>query len=123
MVNGRTRAIAVFVAALVLLAGVFALVQMRAHPATPVVAKRSVPVHRIARAVAKPKPLPVVAKPVVPAKPAKHVPTVFEQEQAMGPSKLMKRWEPYITEAARRFHFPAMWIRAAMRLERGGGGG
>jgi soluble lytic murein transglycosylase-like protein len=116
MVNGRTRAIAALAAVLVLFAGAFAIVLTRSRPAAPVVAARSAPVHHASHVRAAKATPPPVAKPVTKAR----VPTVFEQEQAMSPSFLMKRWDPFISEAARRFHFPAAWIRAAMRLESGG---
>jgi len=47
-------------------------------------------------------------------------PSVYAQEQALGPQRLMARWDGLIAEAARRFHFPAPYIRAAMRMESGG---
>jgi membrane-bound lytic murein transglycosylase B len=47
-------------------------------------------------------------------------PSAFDQEAAMGPKLLMARWEPLIGEASGRFHVPADWIRAVMRMESGG---
>ena len=47
-------------------------------------------------------------------------PTVFEREAAMSPGQLMKRWEPLILQASRKFKVPAEWIRAVMRQESGG---
>jgi membrane-bound lytic murein transglycosylase B len=38
----------------------------------------------------------------------------------MGSQVLMARWEPLIAEASGRFHVPANWIRAVMRMESGG---
>ncbi|HEV2650263.1 MAG TPA: lytic transglycosylase domain-containing protein [Rhizomicrobium sp.] len=117
MVNGRTRATAAFAAVLVLFAAAFAVVLMRPRPPAPVVAARITPVHHIAQIRTEKSAPRKAAKPA--AAPA-HAPSVFEQEQAMSPSYLMKRWDPFISEAARRFRFPAAWIRAAMRLESGG---
>ena len=47
-------------------------------------------------------------------------PTVFETEAAMSPSDLMKRWDPLVAAAAKRFDVPEKWIRAVMRMESGG---
>jgi soluble lytic murein transglycosylase-like protein len=47
-------------------------------------------------------------------------PSVFAQEQAMPSSALMKRWEPQILEAARKFKVQPEWIRAVIRQESGG---
>jgi hypothetical protein len=47
-------------------------------------------------------------------------PSAFEQESAMGPSQLMKRWDPVIAEAARKVGIPEKYVRAVMRMESGG---
>jgi soluble lytic murein transglycosylase-like protein len=47
-------------------------------------------------------------------------PSVFAQEAEMSSSQLMKRWEPLILEASKKFRVPAEWIRAVMRQESGG---
>lgn len=47
-------------------------------------------------------------------------PSVFAQEAEMSSSQLMKRWEPQILEASKKFKVPAEWIRAVMRQESGG---
>jgi hypothetical protein len=47
-------------------------------------------------------------------------PTVFNPEDAMTPAELMQRWDPTITDAAKRFKIPAGWIRNVMRSESGG---
>jgi membrane-bound lytic murein transglycosylase B len=47
-------------------------------------------------------------------------PSLSDEEAAMSPQALMTRWEPLIGEASRRFHVPADWIRAVMRMESGG---
>jgi hypothetical protein len=61
---------------------------------------------------AKPKP---AAPP--PKKPAA---SAFQQEQAMSPAQLIKRWSPITTKASKRFGVPLLWINAVMRLESGG---
>jgi soluble lytic murein transglycosylase-like protein len=53
-----------------------------------------------------------------PAKPA--LPSIFEQEQAMGYRQLMRRWDPFVTEASKRFGVPISWVRAVMQIESGG---
>jgi soluble lytic murein transglycosylase-like protein len=47
-------------------------------------------------------------------------PSEFEKEAAMSSSELMKRWDPLIEAAARRFAIPEKWLRAVMRQESGG---
>jgi hypothetical protein len=116
MVNGWIRTIAPFAAVLILFASAFAIVIVRSRPPAPAVVAGTAPLHEPVHArVVKATPQQVV-KPAT----SVHAPSMFEQEQAMSPSLLMKRWDPFITEAALRFHFPAAWIRAAMRLESGG---
>jgi len=116
MMNGRIRTTVAFVVVLVLFAGAFAIVLTRSRPPAPFVVARTAPSHKVVRMHAvKATPRPAAMPPAL-----VHVPSVFEQEQAMSPSLLMKRWDPFISEAALRFHFPAAWIRAAMRLESGG---
>jgi hypothetical protein len=46
--------------------------------------------------------------------------SAFEQEQAMSPAQLIKRWSPITTKASKRFGVPLLWINAVMRLESGG---
>ncbi len=41
-------------------------------------------------------------------------------EAHMSGAQLMRRWEPLIADAARRFQIPAEWIRNVMRAESGG---
>lgn len=53
-----------------------------------------------------------------PAKPVE--PSAFQQELAMAPRALMKRWDPLIAEAARKVGIPEKYIRAVMRMESGG---
>ncbi len=45
---------------------------------------------------------------------------IFDRESTMSPSALLNRWDPFITEASRRFDISAAWIRAVMRVESGG---
>jgi membrane-bound lytic murein transglycosylase B len=46
--------------------------------------------------------------------------SVFEDEQAMTPAELVKRWKPMVTKASSRFGVPIAWINAVMRVESGG---
>jgi len=46
--------------------------------------------------------------------------SLFEKEQAMTPAQLVKRWQPMVAKASRRFGIPAAWINAVMRVESGG---
>ncbi len=59
--------------------------------------------------------VPVVVAAVVP-KPISE----FRKEAAMSSAMLMKRWDPLITDAAKKLRMPAEWIRAVMRRESGG---
>ena len=56
----------------------------------------------------------MAAKPVVPTQ------SVFQKEQAMTPAQLVKRWQPMVAKASRRFGVPITWINAVMRVESGG---
>src|SRR4051812_15372449 len=60
------------------------------------------------------------ASPPVPQKPASMALSVFQQEQRMTFSQLMRRWNGEIAAAARRFGIPEIWIRAVMQAESGG---
>jgi soluble lytic murein transglycosylase-like protein len=53
-------------------------------------------------------------------KPAAAPASVFEQEQAMSPAKLVQRWKAPVAKAARRTGVPVAWINAVMRVESGG---
>lgn len=44
----------------------------------------------------------------------------FNPEAGMSAAELMRRWEPTIADAAKRFKIPAAWIRNVMRSESGG---
>lgn len=44
----------------------------------------------------------------------------FDTEAAMDTRSLMKRWDPLIAKAARRFNISERWIRDVMRMESGG---
>ncbi len=46
--------------------------------------------------------------------------SVFQKEQLLSNAELMKRWDPLIAEASKRFGVPASWIRAVMRVESAG---
>jgi hypothetical protein len=46
--------------------------------------------------------------------------SAFQTEQRMSFSQRMSRWTPFMTEAARRFGVPLVWIRAVMQIESGG---
>jgi len=48
------------------------------------------------------------------------MPSDFDKEQQMSFGQLMKRWDPFIAEAATRFTVPQTWIRAVMHIESGG---
>jgi len=63
--------------------------------------------------------LPVHAAAKKPVKP-KPVLSAFQQEEAMGPAELIKRWNPIAAKASKRFGVPLIWINAVMRLESGG---
>jgi soluble lytic murein transglycosylase-like protein len=71
---------------------------------------RGKPPVQVARTVPKPAPVKPVAK----------GPTVFQQEQAMTYGQLMRRWDPFIAEASKRFGVPISWVRAVMQIESGG---
>ncbi|MGN6516096.1 MAG: lytic transglycosylase domain-containing protein [Rhizomicrobium sp.] len=65
------------------------------------------------------RPLPAAAV-VPPAITPRPKPSVYAQEQRMGASRRMKRWDPFVTAAARRFAVPKAWLYAVMQLESGG---
>jgi hypothetical protein len=46
--------------------------------------------------------------------------SAFGQEQQMGFAARMRRWDPLIGEASRRFGVPEKWIRIVMQVESGG---
>ena len=47
-------------------------------------------------------------------------PSAFAAEQAMSAAQRVKRWNPFIAEASKRFEIPESWIRAVMQVESGG---
>lgn len=61
----------------------------------------------------------VVARAAAPKQP-QATPSMFATEQQLSPAQRMKRWAPFIAEAARRFDVPQVWIRAVMQIESGG---
>ena len=46
--------------------------------------------------------------------------STIEQEVAMAPRSLMKRWDPIIAEVSRKVGISESWIRAVIRMESGG---
>jgi len=44
-------------------------------------------------------------------------PSVFAIESAMSPAELMKRWNPIVAEASKKFGVSEVWIRAVMHME------
>ena len=44
----------------------------------------------------------------------------YEDEQRMSAGQRLKRWDAYVTAAARRFAVPKTWLYAVMQLESGG---
>jgi hypothetical protein len=54
------------------------------------------------------------------AGPVTQVPSAFVREQKLGFGALMRRWDPLIAEASRRFSVPEKWIRIVMKVESGG---
>ena len=70
------------------------------------------PAHAIVRAAAvAPRPQPTVII---------YKQSIFGLEQQMSFAQLMKRWDPWIAIAAKRFDVPENWIRAVMHIESGG---
>jgi soluble lytic murein transglycosylase-like protein len=72
------------------------------------------PVHRVARAPAK-----ILAKPGPPKKVQPPL-SAYALEQQMTPRALLRRWDPLIAAASRRFDVPQPWIRAVIVAESGG---
>ncbi|HEY1629925.1 MAG TPA: lytic transglycosylase domain-containing protein [Rhizomicrobium sp.] len=105
--------------AAVLVAGVGAWALLR-HPAPPPPA----PMAKVmaVKVTAVPRKLPPVLPKLAPPKttPLPSKPTAFDLEQRMTFGQLMKRWDPLILEAAKRFAVPAAWVRAVMQAESGG---
>jgi soluble lytic murein transglycosylase-like protein len=54
------------------------------------------------------------------AKRAAALEAAFNEELAMDSRTLMRRWDPLIAQAARRFDISENWIRSVMRMESGG---
>jgi hypothetical protein len=104
----RSVAAPILIAAIVVLAGMSIFLARPAHiePVKP---------RPIARAThAKPAPpKPVQAKAI-------EVPSVFETEESMGFHARMRRWDPLIAEASKRFGVPESWLHAVMQAESGG---
>ncbi len=103
--------IALEIAAIVAIAaGFFAL---RGHESAPPAPRIAHAPPRIAR-VAAPK--PASPEPVI----VVAAPTMFDDEQKMTYGQMMKRWDPFMLEAAKRFGVPLTYIRAVMQAESGG---
>jgi SLT domain-containing protein len=71
-------------------------------------------------AVARPKPVRMAARARPASKKSVAAPSAFKQEQQMSFGQLMKRWDPTIAEAAKRYGVPQPWIRAVIQIESGG---
>ncbi len=71
-----------------------------------------------ARPLAAPRPAPKKAAPAAPS--LLPPPMTFEQEQQTPPVALVKRWQPLVAKASKRFDVPVPWINAVMRMESGG---
>jgi membrane-bound lytic murein transglycosylase B len=100
------------VAGVVLAAGIFVLHGqggLRMQPARHAI---SLPIRTARNAVAMEK----SAQPSVIATKR----SAFDIEQQMSFAQLMKRWDPWIAAAAKRFDVSENWIRAVMRIESGG---
>jgi soluble lytic murein transglycosylase-like protein len=54
------------------------------------------------------------------AVPTTVTPSAFDIEAGMTSAQLLDRWNPIVTDAAKKFHVPKAWIRAVMRMESGG---
>jgi len=104
-------ATALWLAALALLAlAVVAFHVWRGAPSAPPAPAR-VAAKAPARILAKPKPLPKKVPPP---------PSAYALEQEMTPRELLKRWDPLIAAASKRFDVPQAWIRAVIVAESGG---
>jgi soluble lytic murein transglycosylase-like protein len=55
-----------------------------------------------------------------PAPAKKPAVSVFQQEEAMTFGQRMRRWNPLVQQASKRFGVPESWIRAVMQAESGG---
>ncbi len=108
----HAAALGLFAAALVAI-GAFAFLGRDLLTPAPIRVAKTMP-HPVRVAAAKPK--AAAAKKI----PMPAAPSAFQKEQAMSFGQLMRRWDPLIGEAAKRFKVPAPWIRAVMQIESGG---
>jgi membrane-bound lytic murein transglycosylase B len=94
---------------------------MRSIPALRVWCAMAAVMLALLPAQARPSPPSKTVSPVRAAS-AQSVPiqSVFEQEQQMSPAQLVKRWQPLVAKASKRFGLPVPWINAVMRMESGG---
>jgi soluble lytic murein transglycosylase-like protein len=117
--------------AILILYGTVAAVALQEPAARPARTEPRIPTNAV---VTVPPPLPFatpkvptstlgqIAAPTAAVAPAtaRRVPSQFQREQNMSHAQLMKRWEPIIKNAAKRFGVPTSWIREVMRIESGG---
>jgi hypothetical protein len=89
------------------------------EPAAPVQSVGQV-AKSVPRIVAVLAPVPTQPSVALIVKTRAPLPSVFQLEQGMSYGQLMKRWNPFIVKAARRFNVPAAWIRQVMQIESGG---
>ena len=104
----RSVAAQILIAALTVLAGTSILFL---HPTRREPAKPHAIIHAMNARPAAKKPVPVKAA---------AGPSVFELEERMGFRARMKRWDPLIVEASKRFGVPQSWLHAVMQAESGG---
>jgi soluble lytic murein transglycosylase-like protein len=110
ILDARWWPFAALAAATVVAIGAWAMLRHPA-PSPPVVRVAAMP-HR---------PLRVLPRPAAPkTTPLPPAPTMFDREQRMSFGQLMKRWDPLILQAAKRYAVPAAWVRAVMQAESGG---
>jgi hypothetical protein len=57
---------------------------------------------------------------LLPAVDAESSALTLKDEDGMSPKALLDRWQPFISEASKRFAVPEKWIRAVIRVESGG---
>jgi len=98
----------VLIAALTVLAGASIILAPPSHlePAKPRPMARVTPAKAAAAKTSQPK--------------AFLGPTMFETEERMGFRARMKRWDPLILDASKRFGVPQSWLHAVMQAESGG---
>ena len=88
------------------------------HSPAPLVAQHAP--RKTSRIVAVFKPSAPKAAPGARLAPKPTAPSAFDLEQQMTFAQLMKRWDPLIADASKRFNVSENWIRAVMHIESGG---